>query len=242
MQMKTYLRRAQKASRNWPVMALGAALVVALEAYSVLGIVQTVTAHVDVFGQSVPLALIESSVSLSFGLLSFAMMAAAAALASDTRPDQKGRAFWASCAGLALLYVPITNLAKAYGFQAQIASAREYRASEAYAADVAIAQDRYADSMARREAAANLERAIIPQHARLEFGWLLWAAFLHGSVMLAVRAGWRPAPETPAECAKRLREAAAAKAAATREKNKKAAEKAQRQTGNVFDLKARVSG
>jgi hypothetical protein len=215
--------------RNLPLAVLVVVISICIEVYATGGIFQQNTASVSIFGLGVALAPVEAAISLGLGLLSLWCAMTAAALRADPRSDQKARAFGAQALAFVLLCAPIYYAGNSFAFQRQLADYREYSGSEAERADRMLAFDDGADSRARGDAAESLKNGVEPQAARFDFLCTLWAAFLYVVNMAAARLGWRPRPETDAEAKAREAAVRAAKAAQTRERNKKAADKARRQ-------------
>jgi len=192
------------ATRNWPVIAFSLAAILAFDVYSGLGIFLINKEVVEVFGVSVRLAPIEAAGSLLCGLLSLFGSIAASEMKSDPRPEQRNRAFGARCLSVMLLVAPVTYLGNALAFQAQTKAWEEYHGSEAHKAALAQSVDDTIDSLARRQAAVDLEKAIKPLAPKFDpFRWL-WAAFLYGMVPFAAAAFHKAKPETEAEANRRL--------------------------------------
>lgn len=191
-------------SRNWPVIGFSLAAILAFDVYSGLGIFLINKEVVEVFGVSVRLAPIEAAGSLLCGLLSLFGSIAASEMKTDPRPEQRARAFGARVISVLLLIAPVTYLGNALAFQAQTTAWEEYHGSEAHKAALAQSQDDTIDSLARRQAAIDLEKAIKPLSPKFDaFRWL-WAAFLYGMVPFAAAAFHRAKPETEAEANRRV--------------------------------------
>lgn len=223
--------KATVALRNAPVTVLGIAAVLAFEAYSAGGIFQTTTEHVDVLGWRLALAPIEAAGSLLCGLLAFFGAQQGAKMRSDPRPEVRSRAWLTTLLCIFLNFAPVTYLGSAFAFQAQTAQWKEYYGSEAHKADFAQANNPNLDSLSQRDAAINLTKAQKPRTVKFDGLYItrwLWAAFLYGAVQIAAAAFWIPKPETPAEAKERIAKDRAARAAATKEANRKAAEQEQR--------------
>lgn len=224
-------RKAGVALRNAPVTVIGIGAILAFEAYSAGGIFQTTTESVMIGALVVALAPIEAVGSLLCGLLAFFGAQQGAKMRADLRPEVRSRAWQTTMLCIMLNLAPITYLGTAFAFQAQTAEWRQYVGSEEYKADLSAANDPDLDSMARREAANKLWRAQKPKTVRFDELYIsrwFWAAFLYGAVQIAAGAFWIPRPETPAEARERIAKDRAARSAATREANRKAAEAEQK--------------
>jgi len=222
------LKKAASAARNAPVIILGIGAIISYDLYAAAGVFQTNTEQATVFGFHVGLAWLEAIGSLLCGLLAFMGGIAASEMKADPRPEQQSRAFGARVLCTLLMVAPVTYLGNALAFSAQKAEWREYHGSEAYRADLAQANDDMIDSMARRDAAINLTKAIEPKVAKFDaFRWL-FAAFLYAVVQAAAAVFYTAKPETPAAAKERIAKDRAARSMATREENRKAAEQEQR--------------
>lgn len=196
-------KRLRLDARNLPVIVLGVGAILAYDVFAAGGIFQTNTETSPIFGFDVKLAWIETIGSILCGLLAFAGGLAASEMKADPRPEQQQRAFGARCLCVLLMVAPITYLGNAFAFQAQTAEWKEYYGSEAYKADLAQSQDDTIDSLARRDAAINLTRAIEPKVAKFDpFRWL-WAAFLYLAVQMTAAVFYRAKPETEAQAKRR---------------------------------------
>lgn len=202
----TRIKRFRAAMRNLPLRITGYAIILCVELFTAGGIVQSTSEVVRLFGVTIALAALEIGISFGAGILSFQGSMAIAEMKTDPRPEQRRRAFPARICSLLLLAIPVVFFANALALQAQRAQRAEYIASEAYQADREMAFDSMADSMARRDAIADLERANEVKTARIDatwFGALLAAMFVYGTLGWAGTALYCAAPETAAEARRR---------------------------------------
>jgi hypothetical protein len=215
--------------RNLPLFVLCCVTSVAIEVYAAGGIFQQTTASVSIMGRVVPLAPVEATISLSCGLLAIWASMAASKAKNDLRREQRDRAFGIRILSLALLFTPIYYAGNSFAFQKQLGEWQQYHGSAQEAADQRQAQDRTLDSMAQRDAAVALRKSQRPIRAEFDIACMFWAAFLYGLNALAAGVCWIAKPETASEARRRADSERAQRAAKTRERNRKEAERMARQ-------------
>lgn len=225
-QLGARLKRRAGLLRNAPLFVLCAAVSLSIEVYAWGAILNENVGTVAIFGHNVRLAYPELVMSTAFSLVALVLGAAAAGFKSDPRPTQRRRAFAAQCLAVMVLIVPVYYASNALAYQRQLADWREYSGSEAEAADRCMAegscQGGYVDSVERSRASIRLQRGVRPERADFNIESFLWVALVLGCNMAALRLGWRPRPETPAEAKARETAMRSAKAKFTRERNKRA--------------------
>lgn len=252
--IRARIKRAWKgaalAGRNLPLTLTSLGVLTCVELFTAGGIVQTTTAEVDLFGLRVALATLEIGLSYGAGILAILGSGVVAELRADPRPAFRRQAGAARAVSTLLLVVPVIFFTNALAVQTQRAAREGYLASELYQIDHATAlgqclellpgQDCYIDSMARREAQAELSRADEVKTARIDGAWfacLLAAIFVYGTLGWANTALHKPRPETPWEAKERAKELARARKR-QRETQKlaeqRASERALRRGGNVL--------
>lgn len=221
-------KRFSNTLRNAPLIALCACVSLAIETFAWGAILAENTGTLDIAGVSVRLAYPELVTSTAFSLAALVLSAAAAAMKADPRLDQRRRAWAPQLLAVVVLIAPVYYASSCLALQAQIREWTEYHGSDAEKADRDIASGvspdgRGVDSQVRADAAESLKKGIRPLHPDLVhlIPSLLWVSLILGCNMLAIRAGWRSKPETPAETKARLAALRAAKAKATRERNKR---------------------
>jgi hypothetical protein len=220
------------------VMSLGLVLLAVLEAYAAYGAFRNAV-QADLiatpWGNLPKSALFHSAKSIICGLLAFAGSAIAGSLREDPRKEVSGRAWQARAVALALLVVPVGNLASTFAYDREAKAWETYKGSDAYEADKGLANDPQADSRERREAAVRLTPPGKSQPGIADWSQ---AIFLHLLVMWSASAFRAPRPLTDAQRATLAKQEATAakvaKAKATKARN--AAAKAKAARGNVFDL------
>lgn len=222
------VQRALISGRNLPLFVLCCVTSAAIEVYAAGGIFQQTTASVRIFAYVVPLAPVEATISFTCGLLAIWASMAAAKAKSDPRSEQQSRAFGNRLLSLALLVTPIYYAGNSFAYQRQLSDWAQYHGSAQEAEDLRQAQDRTLDSMAQRDAAYALRRGQRPTHAEFDIFAMMWAAFLYGLNALAAGVCWLPKPETAAEARRRDASERAQRAARTRERNRKEAERVAR--------------
>lgn len=230
------IKHLSRSLRNAPLFVLAGAVSISVEIFAWGSILNENRATVDILGQTVRLAYAEVASSTAFSLLALWLAGAAAAFKADPRLSVRRRAGMAQVLACAVLIAPVYYAGSCLAYQRQLADWREYSGSVAEAADRDLAAGAGGvDSQVRLEAAASLRRGVRPERAEFDPIATAWIALLLGCNLMAVRLGWRPAPETPAEARARASAMRAAKARYTREQNKLDAAKAARQ--NVFTLR-----
>lgn len=188
---------------------------------------------------TVQMAYLEGFLSLGLGLAALFVSKAASVCKADARREIASKAFGYRFVAFALLVAPIYYGGNAVAFNRQHADWQAYNGSEQHRADAAMAADAGLDSMARRDAAYELRRAIEPTRAEFDVWSTAWIAFLYIANMLA--AGVRfPKPETEAQAKRRLAQERAAKGAETRKRKAREAVKVDRKV-IPFNLASRVS-
>ena len=191
--------------RNAPLIALTAIVSIALEAFGWGYIFLTNKATSDILGFSIPLALVEAVIISATGILALIAAFVAAERRQDARPIERRKAMGAQILAVILLVPPIVKAAESFAYPAQVDAAHAYRASDQYDAELAASRDPTLDSVARRQALANLQRAVVPARAQFDIGAWLWAGFIYGANMLAATLLWRAKPESPAERDRRVK-------------------------------------
>lgn len=226
--LRTFGQRVQRAAeglRNLPLFLLSTVVSLSVEVYAWGAILNENVGTVPILGHDIRLAYPEVAMSTAFSLAALVLGAAAASMKSDPRPEQRRRSAAAQFLAVAVLTVPVYYASNAIAYQAQLAAWREYSGSEAEAAARLMASDLAADSIARRQAAVELQRGIRPERAEFDLLSFLWVSLVLGCNMAAIRLGWRARPETPEEAKHRIAGLRAAKANATRERNKRTRQK-----------------
>lgn len=240
--IRAHIKRAWRqtaiAGRNLPLTLVSLGVLTCVELFTAGGILQTTTATVSLFGVTVALAALEIGMSYGSGVLAILGSGVVAELRADPRPDHKKRAGAARGVSTLLMVVPVIFFTNALAIQIQRSERDEYVASEAYRLHQQMANDLTLDSMARMEAAANLERAREVKTARIDASWflcLLGSVFVYGTLGWANTALYKPRPETPWEAKERAKSEARRRKRA-RELEKQAEERKAARKGNVFQL------
>lgn len=216
-------KRLAKSLRNAPLFALCAIVSISVEVFAWGGIIRENQATVDIFGLTVRLAYAEVAMSTAFSLAALVLAAAAAAHKADPRPAQRRRAAGAQWLAVIVLIAPIYYAGNCLALQATERDRAAYVGSDQHRADLRQSEDASLDSIAQRAASNRLGQANQVAAAKIEHlvSSILWIALILGCNMAAIRVGWRPRPETPAEAKARIATLRALKAKATRERNKK---------------------
>lgn len=244
--LSTKIKRALQGYRNAPLYLATGVVAICVEFFSAGGISIENQATARIFGFSIPLAYPEMVLSVSMTLTSLMLMGAAASQKSDPRPAQQKRAGSTQTLAIVVLIAPVFYAGSCVALNTQTSEWQAYHGSAAERADEDLAAGRSADgrgvdSMVMQNAAEDLkEKGVRPVHPDLMhlIPAMAWIALLLGCNMLAVRLGWRPKKETSREATARIYAERAAKAQATAEKNRKAAEREARkgQTGGRWSV------
>lgn len=191
--------------QNLPGVLLCIFVISVIEVFTAAGIFQVSTDTVDLGGITIRIAILMSLISVGMGLAALVGNRVAEELKSDPRPLWRGKALQARLISLALLLWPITTFAEALSYQKALGEWRSYSGSEAMKADQAIVTNPMNGEDMIRDARDRLDRATKPKSAKLDLGCWFAAAFIHGILMLAGGAFYRPLPETNAEAEIRIR-------------------------------------
>lgn len=195
-------------------------LVAVLESKAAIGAWNSVADHVA--------AIQYAALSVSCALLAFVFSAIAGATKHDVRPHVRGRASLARSLSLACLLIPIGTLGSAMKHDRMQTEWPAYRVSAAYEADLRTATDPNTDlndptSVTQRdEARERIQEPTFVSAVPTDFEWW-YALFLQCIVITGAGLRLVP-PATDAEIKHERSVAAGHKAAATRERNRKARE------------------
>ncbi len=231
-----------KVISNWPLFALASAAALTAEALTFVLLWTYEPDHV--------VGVLYSTLTASFSLLGLVVSRAAAQRRADPRPEVQRSAFAARVVSLVLILPSVFIGGGAMALKMEDRAAIEYAGSDAFRAAKHDSTDNTLDSQVRRDAGAELERAIRPTQVRMDdaayFGSVLAYLAVLMLPVIAIGAGVAPKPETAGERKRRLDGVKAAKAAATREANKKAKERIERRlksgkSPNVVDLVRRTN-
>lgn len=180
-------------SANMLILALGFVSLASLETWSAwyawASAPKTDLWTVPYLGSVPRAALIHALISAVFGASAFVAIAASSILNLDERPHVRKQATNARVVGLAMMLVPIGNLAGAINMDHRLAAWDAYVASPAYTADQEIVNDSRADTRAKAEVSLRL---VPPTQAEFDPLAYAIAVFLHA--MTALLAGVRLAP------------------------------------------------
>lgn len=178
---------------NVLMLVLGLTLLASLETWSAwyawASAPKTDVWAVPLIGDIPRAALIHATISAVCGLAAFVAMAFAGILSLDERPQVRGQAFGARLIALAMMLVPIGNLAGAINMDHRLAAWDAYVASPAYELDKEIVADKMADSHLKADTSLKL---VPPTQAEFDPLAYAIAVFLHA--MTALLAGVRLAP------------------------------------------------
>lgn len=180
-------------SANTLILVLGLSSLAALETWSAwyawASAPKTDLWVVPYLGSVPRAALIHATISAVFGISAFVAIAVSSILNLDERLHVRTQATNAKLVGLAMMLVPIGNLAGAINMDHRLAAWDAYVTSPAYALDQAIVSDPMADSHLKADTAMKLVPPTQAEFDPLAYGI---AVFLHA--MTALLAGVRLAP------------------------------------------------